>query len=105
MIGTDLMQMVNDFRHKVLEHEHDAVTFFEHYVFIMEDLLFFLLLFLILTFKQLQIGLFFNLIFVHFFHLLPIRCDKVLFFRINELFFGGDIVFHVVIFVVDEFHL
>lgn len=28
VIGADLMQMVNDSGHKVLEHEHDAVTFF-----------------------------------------------------------------------------
>ncbi len=28
VIGTDLMQVVNDFGYKVLEHEHNTVTFF-----------------------------------------------------------------------------
>ena len=30
VIGANLMEMVNDFGDKVLEHEHDAVPFFEH---------------------------------------------------------------------------
>jgi hypothetical protein len=28
VIGANLMEMVNDFGDKVLEHEHDTVTFF-----------------------------------------------------------------------------
>jgi hypothetical protein len=102
VIGANLMEMVNDFGDKVLEHEHDTVTFFEHNYLKLKDLLFLFLFFLILTFEQFQIGLFVEFIFVHFFYVLS-GSDKVIFFRINVFFLCRNLIFHVVIFVLDEF--
>ncbi len=68
----------------------------------MKDFLFLFLFFLILIFEQFQIGLFLELIFVHFFNVLS-GSDKVIFFRVNEFFLCRNLIFHVVIFVLDKF--
>jgi hypothetical protein len=103
VIGANLMEMVYDFGDKVLEHEHDAVTFFEHDLFKVKNFLLLFLFFLILAFEKFQIGLFPDLIFAHFLNVLT-GSDEVVFLRVDELFFCGDLIFHVIVFVVDEFN-
>lgn len=71
----------------------------------MKDFFLFFLFFFIFAFEQFQIWLFPDLIFFHLLHLLTKRSYKSLFFRVNEFLLCGDVIFHVVIFVVDEFYL
>jgi hypothetical protein len=99
VIGANLMEMVNDFGDKVLEHEHDTVPFFEHDLLKVKYFLLLFLFFLILAFEKFQIGLFPDLIFVHFFDVLT-GSDEVIFFRVDELFFCRDLIFHVIVFVI-----